>query len=64
MEESEEAQEIEALKAIWPELQDRPPVWNSPAVAIPVCPLGKSTCSLLLVTLPSDYSSLAGRREL
>lgn len=40
MEESEAAQEIEALKAIWPELQDRPPVWNSPAVAIPVSPLG------------------------
>lgn len=39
-EESEAAQEIEALKAIWPELQDRPPVWNSPAVAVPVCPLG------------------------
>ncbi|CAM9878927.1 unnamed protein product, partial [Ectocarpus sp. 8 AP-2014] len=40
MEESEAAQEIEALRAIWPELQDRPPVWNCPAIAIPVCPLG------------------------
>lgn len=43
MEESEAAQEIEALKEIWPELQDRPPVWNSPAIAVPVCPLGKLT---------------------
>ncbi|CAM9255688.1 unnamed protein product [Ascophyllum nodosum] len=40
MEESEAEQEIETLKAIWPELQDRPPVWNSPSVAIPVYPLG------------------------
>lgn len=40
MEDTEAAQEIEALKAIWPELQDRPHVWNSPAVAIPVCRLG------------------------
>lgn len=40
MEESEAAQEIEALKAIWQEVEDRPPVWNSPAIAIPVCPLG------------------------
>lgn len=43
-EESEAVQEIEALKAIWPELQDRPPVWNSPAVAVPVCPLGMLAC--------------------
>lgn len=34
-------EEIEALKAIWPELEDRPPVWNSPAIAVPVYPLGK-----------------------
>ena len=43
MEDSEAAQEIEALRAIWPELQDRPHVWNSPAVAIPVCRLGTYT---------------------
>lgn len=41
MEDSEAAQEIEALRVIWPELQDRPHVWNSPAIAIPVCLLGK-----------------------
>lgn len=40
MEYAEAEQEIEALKAIWPELQDRPPIWNSPSVAIPVYPLG------------------------
>ena len=65
MEESEAAQEIEALKAIWPELQDRPPVWNSPAVAVPVCPLGAvqqvaaacmqpRRCWLLLLLWPSQ----------
>lgn len=57
MEESEEAQEIEALKAIWPELQDRPPVWNSPAVAVPVCPLGKSILRAALELLFQVYWS-------
>lgn len=41
MEESEADEEIEALRAIWPELEDRPKIWNSPSVAIPVCPLGE-----------------------
>ena len=64
MEESEAEQEIETLKAIWPELQDRPPVWNSPSVAIPVYPLGAAgikgvvfcTTFAFLVLLEHDAS--------
>eukprot|EP00752_Nemacystus_decipiens_P009926 g8853.t3 len=68
-EESETAQEIEALKAIWPELQDRPPVWNSPAVAVPVCPLGsldakRPTRVTVVVIFNPRYPKVPPRLEL
>ncbi|CAM9387141.1 unnamed protein product, partial [Ectocarpus sp. 4 AP-2014] len=69
MEESEAAQEIEALRAIWPELQDRPPVWNCPAIAIPVCPLGsldaKSPTRITVVVIFNPrYPKVPPRLEL
>eukprot|EP00903_Cladosiphon_okamuranus_P014260 g13246.t1 len=68
-EESEAAQEIEALKAIWPEMEDRPPVWNSPAVAVPVCPLGsldakRPTRVTVVVIFNPRYPKVPPRVEL
>ncbi|CBJ48836.1 eIF-2alpha kinase GCN2 similar to Eukaryotic translation initiation factor 2-alpha kinase 4 (GCN2-li [Ectocarpus siliculosus] len=69
MDESEAAQEIEALRAIWPELQDRPPVWNCPAIAIPVCPLGsldakRPTRITVVVIFNPRYPKVPPRLEL
>ncbi|CAM9232817.1 unnamed protein product, partial [Scytosiphon promiscuus] len=69
MEESEVEQEIETLKAIWPELQDRPPVWNSPAIAVPVSPLGsldakRPTRVTVVVIFNPRYPKVPPRLEL